>query len=103
MDDVLILHQVTYSKNAYGISVKEVTEKQIFCRYESITRAEFFSAGRNGLNPSLVFTVFAGDYNGETSLTFHGENYAVYRTYNVPGTDDLELYAQREGGTNGSS
>ena len=66
----------------------------------SVIRAEFFDAGRNGLNPEYVFTMFFGDYNGERIVEYNGKRYAVYRTYHAR-TDIIELYVQREGGVNG--
>lgn len=101
MDDVLTLVSYTYTKDAYGVDRGTPTERRIFCRTDSITRLEFYEAGRNGLNPEMKFIIFAGDYAGETVCRFHGAQYSVYRTYHVPGTDYLELYVQREGGSNG--
>ena len=101
MDDVIKLLTQTYTKNKYGVPVQTTKATEIFCQIGEITRAEFFEAGRNGLNPSMQFTIFAGDYSGERLVEHSGKTYAVYRTYHVPGTDYLELYVQREGGTNG--
>lgn len=101
MDDVLTLIGVTYTQDDYGVPQAQPTLKEICCQVGNITRAEYFEAGRNGLNPSFKFTIFAGDYSGETVVGFRGDRYAVYRAYHVPGTDYLELYVQREGGTNG--
>ena len=72
----------------------------MFCQVDSVTRAEFFDGGRNGLNPEYRFTVFAADYNEEKSCIYKGKAYGIYRTYQ-PRTDTLELYAERKGGTNG--
>lgn len=69
------------------------------CNVESVTRAEFFEAGRNGLNPEYVFTLFFGDYCGERVVVFNGNRYSVYRVYQAK-NDIVELYVQREGGTN---
>ena len=101
MNDVLKLFTTTYTNDKYGVP-KPVNEAvEVFCERKSVTRSEFFNAGRNGLNPEYVFTVFKGDYNGETVLEYDGKTYSVYRTYE---TDDdyIELYVQRKGGTNGA-
>jgi hypothetical protein len=50
------------------------------------------------LNPEYVFTVFFADYEDETVCEFHGKRYAIYRTYHDG--DQMELYAERKGGTN---
>lgn len=101
MDTVLILVGKTRVQDEYGMWKETPTDRQIFCQVESVTRAEFFDGGRNGLNPEFQFTVFAGDYNGETVCKYEGNQYGIYRTYRVPGTDYMELYAERKGGTNG--
>jgi hypothetical protein len=69
------------------------------CQVDSITRAEFFEGGRNGLNPEFKFTMFFGDYSGESIVEYQGKTYAVYRTY-LRRTDIIELYVERKGGTN---
>ena len=103
MDDTIKLITKTTTQDAYGIWRSALSYKEVFCQVRSITRAEFFEAGRNGLNPSFQFVIFAGEYGGERMVEYHGETYAVYRTYMVPGTDYIELYVQREGGTNGKA
>lgn len=70
----------------------------VFAQVSSINRREFFSAGQSGLQPEHQFTIFAGEYNGESVCVYGGKRYAIYRTYHVPGTDYLELYVQREAG-----
>lgn len=103
MNDVLTLISNVWTKNKYGVDVpaEEPTRTEVFCECKSITRNEFFDAGRNGLNPQFVFTMFAGDYNGESLVEYNGKSYSVYRTYK---TDDdyIELYVERKGGTNGA-
>lgn len=98
--DVLTLIGTTKAQNAYGIWESTETEREVFCNVGSVTRAEFFEGGRNGLNPQYVFTVFFGDYDGETICEYNGQRYGIYRTYHSQ-TDELELYAERKGGTNG--
>ena len=46
-------------------------------------------------------TMFVGDYNGERVIGFKGKKYSVYRTY-LAKTDIIELYVERQGGTNGT-
>ena len=100
MDDVITLVSRTFKKNDYGTNVVEETENEVFAKAESVTRAEFFEGGRNGLNPQFKFTVFVGDYCGETVVIYKGKRYAVYRTYQMTDSDYIELYAERKGGTN---
>lgn len=101
MDDVLTLLRYTVEKDAYGVPQKGTPQEvPVYCKAESVTRSEFFNGGRSGLNPELRFTIFAGDYFGETECTYRGKGYSIYRTYHVPGTDYIELYVERKGGTN---
>lgn len=102
MDDVIRLLTSTITKDDEGVQHTTVSGRDVFCKVQSVTRAEFFGAGRSGLNPEYVFTVFRGDYAGESLLDFHGRTYAIYRTY-LTDDDYMELYAERKGGTNGRS
>lgn len=77
-----------------------VEERVVLARMDSVSRNEFFSGGQNGLRPEMVFTVAAVEYRGEAECVHAGRAYSIYRTYNVPGTDDLELYVQKKVGVN---
>lgn len=98
--NVLTLVGSTKTQNAFGVWEEKRTERDVFCQVDSVTRAEFFEGGRNGLNPEFRFTMFFGDYEGERECIFNGKTYAVYRTYHAR-TDEIELYVERKGGTNG--
>lgn len=99
--EVITLLGETQTQNDFGVWVPQRTSKEVFCQVDSVTRAEFFEGGRNGLNPEYRFTMFFGDYNGEREVIFKGNAYSVYRTYHAR-TDDLELYVERKGGSNGA-
>lgn len=101
MNDVIILVAETFSKNEYGVPVPIPLPREVFAEVKSVSRREFFEAGRNGLNPQLQFTVFAGDFNGETICRYNGDQYSIYRSYWIPGSDYVELYVERKGGSNG--
>ena len=100
VDDVITLVSYTKQKDAYGVDRETATKRDVLAQVHNVTRQEFFDGGRNGLNPSYQFTVFSGNYEGEEVCIFHGEQYSIYRTYLVSGTDYLELYVERKGGTN---
>ena len=97
--DVLKLIKTTQTQDDYGVWSPVETGREIFCRVNYVTRTEFFEAGRNGLNPEYMFTIFEGDYDGERVAEYNGLRYAIYRVYRDR-TDTLELYAERQGGTN---
>lgn len=98
--DVINLISMTRTQDEYGRWIATPTAKEVYCQVESVTRAEFFDAGRNGLNPEYRFTMFCGDYSGESVVEYNGNTYSVYRTY-LRKTDIIELYVERKGGTNG--
>lgn len=97
--DVINLISESRTQDDYGRWIATKTSKQVMCQVDSITRAEFFEGGRNGLNPEFKFTMFNGDYSGESIVEYQGKTYAVYRTY-LRRTDIVELYVERKGGTN---
>ena len=99
--DIVNLYADTIAYDAYGVARKTRTAREVFCKVDSVTRSEFFEAGRQGLNPEYRITMFFGDYNGETVVGYKGRTYSVYRTYQAK-TDIIELYVERQGGTNGN-
>ena len=97
--DIVNLYATAVSYDQYGVAKKTTTSKEVFCKVESVSRAEFFDAGRSGLNPQFRITMFAGDYDGEIVVGYRGSLYSVYRTY-LAKTDIIELYVERQSGTN---
>lgn len=102
IDGVLYLISQTKEQDDYGVWKSNKTESQVYCSVQSISMAEFYEAGRNGLNPAYRFLVFQGDYNGEELCRFEGNQYAIYRTFRRD-PDTIELYVERKGGTNGTT
>ena len=101
METFIYLIDNGYTQDERGVWKQSPTPRGVFAQIHSITRAEFFNGGRNGLNPAFMFTVFNGDYNNEIIVEYEGETYAVYRTYRPINSDYVELYVERQGGTNG--
>ena len=99
---VINLIKIDRVQDEYGVWRSATTSRQVYAQVDSITRREFYDAGRNGLNPEYKFTMFFGDYEGEVLVEYNGNQYAVYRTYHTR-SDKIELYAERKGGTNKSS
>ena len=97
MTDVIELIKQTVSTNTYGIEEMTETEREVFCKVESVSQTEFYAAANSEFNPEFRFTIFFGDYQGEALLAFNDNRYSIYRTYRTG--DDLELYAERKVGT----
>lgn len=98
--EVITLISETKTQDANGVWQTTTTERDVFAQVNSVTSAEFFDGGRNGLNPEYRFVVFFADYDGERIVRYKGMTYGVYRTYHAR-ADALELYVERKGGTNG--
>lgn len=98
--EVISLVKSTRAQNDFGVWTDALASRDVFCQVDSVTRAEFFDGGRNGLNPEYRFTLFFGDYEGERVVVYKGMAYAVYRTYQGR-NDTVELYCERQGGVNG--
>jgi SPP1 family predicted phage head-tail adaptor len=95
--DILTLIKVTYRQDEIGQQIPLYTKKEVFCDVTSVSRAEWYDAGRNGFNPDFRFVINRYDYEGETECEFNGTRYGIYRTY-FGRTDDLELYVQKKAG-----
>lgn len=98
--NVINLISTTKEQDEYGVWRETTNRRMVFCNVSSVTASEFFEGGRNGLNPQFRMTMFGPDYRGETMLEYQGASYAIYRTYRRS-TDEIELYVERKGGTNG--
>lgn len=95
ISDTLKLIGFEYVKDEFGVGRKVETVREVFCDSHSVTQTEFFSGQQSGLKPDLKFTVFVGDYDGETVIEFHDVRYSVYRTYSA-NMDYIELYVQKD-------
>lgn len=96
---VITLIKETQTQDATGVWRPTRTERDVFAQIDSVTRAEFFEGGRNGLNPEFKFTMFFGDYEDEREVIWKGKHYGIYRVY-YGRNDTIELYAERKGGLN---
>ena len=96
---VIKLVAEAHVQDTNGVWTTTTVEREVFCQVNSVSRSEFFEAGRNGMNPEYEFTMFEGDYRGERLCIYQGNQYAIYRTYMVR-NDTIELYVIRKGGTN---
>jgi len=101
-DDVITLYREVRTQDEYGRWMEGTpVRREVYARVLSISRQEFFDAGQNGLKPAYRFDVFAGDYQGEAVVEYHGATYSIYRTYEAG--DYMEMYAERKGGTDGKT
>ena len=99
MDSVLTLIGVQKDQNSLGEYVKSSeTKQEVLGTVESVTRAEWYQAGREGKNPEIVFTTPIVNYSGEQEAELNGIRYSIYRTYMANESDEIELYLERKAG-----
>lgn len=99
MDDVLVLIGADIQTNDLLEQVEgDGTRAEVFGRVESVTRAEWFEGGRDGMKPALVFITPAVNYSGEPEAELQGVRYRIYRTYRKRDTDEVELYLEAKAG-----
>ena len=90
--DEITLIAYDETQDEIGNWIKAPVETPAFCSVSSITRAEFFDAGRNGMKPDCVATMRLYDYDGQTEARLNGKHLHVYRTYaNKPDMIELHL------------
>lgn len=91
------LVNITYSADSIGQQTPTEVKTPVYASLSSISRAEWFDAGRNGMKPEYVFTIFEPDYNGQTIIEYDSKRYGVYRTYRGK-NETLELYTESKAG-----
>ncbi len=99
MDGVAYLITQTHKKDELGQYIPGEEKKiEILVSEESITRTEFFSAGRNGMKPEIMLKTATVNYSGQNEVIYEGMRYSIYRTHKVEETDEIELYLQKKAG-----
>lgn len=98
--EVMYLVNTEKYQDENGIWQTRETKRKVYVNVKSTSSTEFHDAGRNGLNPDLVFTLFMYDYKDEIIVEYKNKRYSVYRTYIIRshGNDYIELHTERQGG-----
>ena len=94
MATIITLIAQTFTIDQYGNEVVTTQDTDVFAEVDSVSQSEFFAAQDTELKPEYKFTVFFGNYNGQSLVEYEGETYSVYRTYRTG--DNLELYVERK-------
>lgn len=94
MVKIIELIKKEYIKDNIGQERAVEVARSLFAEVKSVTAQEFANGGRIGLKPSIVFVIWATEYQGENTIKNDSVIYTVYRTYK---RDDgrLELYSER--------
>lgn len=98
MDDEIMLVTRRFETDELAQQTPVECMHCVWCRVESISRAEWRDAGVQGLKPELAVVMPTCNYSGEIIAVYRGIRYAVYRTYRRNDTDEIELYLSREVG-----
>lgn len=94
---VIYLISETYTQDGILQFISTETKRKVFCSVRSVSHDEWFDAGRDGIQPSYLFTMFAPDYNGEKIVEYNGQRYGVYRTHEAR-NEKIDLYVEEKGG-----
>lgn len=83
MEDVAyLIKQNTTGYDDEGNPIVTRSMHQVFCKYGSVTRTEFYQAAEQDLTPELEITISHRiDYEDEKLVFFHDQFYDVMRTY----------------------
>lgn len=104
MDDILTLIESEVHENENGEQIEtDGRSTEVWAHSESIRRAEWYEAGRNGMNPSLVITTPRSNYSGEHTAIWQGKRYEIYRTYYSVDDENVELYLEEKAGVDGKA
>lgn len=95
MNDILLLVAESQTADEYGDPVTVSTERQVFCRVQSVGAKEFYQAAATGLKPEIKFVLADYlDYKGEMIAVHDGERYHVLRTYRNGTELELTCYTE---------
>lgn len=74
--------------------------RKVLARRIPVSQSEFYSAGQIGISADFEFIISQFDYDGETMLTYNGQNLRIYRKYER-NDNEIELYCEYAAGLNG--
>ena len=96
-NDIVLLIAEEIIEDDIGQQIPIETSREVFCGIRSISRAEWYDAGRSGMKPSFAVIVDYDDYQGETVAEHSGKRYGIYRTYSAD-QKEIELYLEERAG-----
>ena len=90
-----------YVQDDIGEWVETPIRRDIFARIDSVSAAEFFNAGLQGMRPDYRFLIWRNEYKGEQIVEYRNDLFDVYRTYNR-NDNRIELYVNSRKGVEGN-
>lgn len=81
-NDIAFLCKETITQDEYGNQMVTISEREIFCKTQSIGMREFYTAATTDLSPSIKLVLADEyDYEGEKLIKYDGVLYNVIRTF----------------------
>lgn len=78
-DAVIFLIKNEDEQDDLGNSKPHKTRRKVYANRYSVSRAEFSSAGEQGLKPEFAFQINTADYQDEQSAEYISQTLDVYR------------------------
>lgn len=92
----------TKTQDSIGQLITSESTVDVIGEVKSVTQSEYMSGRQDGLSPAYVFHVSIFAYSGQTIVSYKGERFSVYRTYEAD-ENEIELYCEREVGSTGEA
>ena len=95
---------IGFSPDAHEVGTDPVsTRRTVKCQELSLTQAEIFQAGGDGLNPEAKLLIpYDKDYKGERALEYNGERWYVLHTDPYKDWNGVVLRIRRVKGNSGA-
>lgn len=81
LDNTIELLDINIVKDKELNEIEEFRVVEVYCRVESITRREFYSAANSNLKPELLIKMNAFEYDGQRKVRYKNKIYNVLRSY----------------------
>lgn len=96
-DSVAILKAYgTPTYDGYGNEFISETTTTVFVMPRGVYNAEFYNAAQAGLHPSITFELAnREDYDGQSVISFEGEDYNIIRTDWNAQKDNIRLICEK--------
>lgn len=96
---------ISFSPDAHEVGSDPVsTRRTVKCQELSLTQADIYQAGGEGLNPEAKLLIpFDRDYHGERELEYNGERWRVLNTDPYKDWSGVVLRIRRKAGNSGGS
>lgn len=78
--------------NANGETNIKIIQIDILAIEKSITQNEYYKARDKGFRPERCLIINSFEYSGERICCIGKEKFEIYRTYEIPASEQMEIY-----------